>query len=415
MDASYNRFNYHSSPMAEPFPETDWAAIRQLQDAPEGEHQLFLEHFCQAYHPAVTSFLHKSLRLDEETAEDLAHDFILNKVLSKQIFLQAKPSGKFRSLLRTALRNHTIDFFRKKRPQSLGQIEQLERGLLPDQEEDLDLAWATAIFQNAINTFRENSSYWNLFEARVLTQPPVPYELIVESFGFATPEKASNALMTAKRQFNRIINEVLLEHSPTPMSTADVSEEISSLNRLLQRLNKVNELVEMNRSDTKDASESATRGVSVFGGEPCPLIDESEVFSAEHDLQGICLHLLRLPLATYLREDDASYNGKAPLLDAELCMTFAEFCSAPEVSFATIQLVKNCFNRKAKSLNVVSPSKINVMMTFVCIAKTMTAYPQRLAELTRMHREKAVDGIRFFAEQAWLPDEFRTLFLTASR
>ena len=52
------------------------------------------------------------------------------------------------------------------------------------------------------------------------------YEELVEKFGFETPTKASNALITAKRIFSRKLQEVVREYVETD---EELAEELADL------------------------------------------------------------------------------------------------------------------------------------------------------------------------------------------
>ena len=72
---------------------------------------------------------------------------------------------------------------------------------------------------------------WRVFQARVLSPlldnvEPVEYEELVEECGFTSPAQASNALITAKRSFNRILREVVAEYA---RDTEEVEEELRQL------------------------------------------------------------------------------------------------------------------------------------------------------------------------------------------
>ena len=80
-------------------------------------------------------------------------------------------------------------------------------------------------------TARHCLDRWGVFKARLLDPlldgAEIPaYADMVTEFGFQSPAQASNALITAKRQFDRILREVVAEYAG---ARADVEEEIREL------------------------------------------------------------------------------------------------------------------------------------------------------------------------------------------
>ena len=77
---------------------------------------------------------------------------------------------------------------------------------------------------------------WAVFKARLLdpmldgAETPT-YEELVARLGFRSPAEASNALITAKRQFDRLLHEVVAEYAGPD---ADVEAELRELHRALR-------------------------------------------------------------------------------------------------------------------------------------------------------------------------------------
>jgi hypothetical protein len=78
---------------------------------------------------------------------------------------------------------------------------------------------------------------WGVFKSRLLEpafdrSKPVPYERLVEKFGFATPAAASNSLVTAKRMFLRSLRSVIGEYE---LDDAAIDAEIVDLRRIVSQ------------------------------------------------------------------------------------------------------------------------------------------------------------------------------------
>ena len=78
---------------------------------------------------------------------------------------------------------------------------------------------------------------WEVFESRLvrptLEDSAAPaYGDLVQQCGFASPTQAANALMTAKRMFERSLRAVIGEYAK---SKAEIDEEIRELREILGR------------------------------------------------------------------------------------------------------------------------------------------------------------------------------------
>lgn len=142
------------------------------------------------------------------------NDFILNKIIQGKVLDLANGEGRFRIVLRTCIKTFFIDDYRKKKriPTMVAISTELEPlgAKQPESEEDqidpFDRVWAIAVFTNTLLQMKNESPHWGLFVDRVLTQPAKPYDQIIADYGFDSPKKASNALMTARRSFNRLLS-----------------------------------------------------------------------------------------------------------------------------------------------------------------------------------------------------------------
>jgi len=77
---------------------------------------------------------------------------------------------------------------------------------------------------------------WSVFEQRVLMpllddQPAPPYADLIQRFQFKSPSQAFNALVTAKRMFQRHLTSVLTDYAG---NNQDLDAELSSLRSILK-------------------------------------------------------------------------------------------------------------------------------------------------------------------------------------
>lgn len=82
---------------------------------------------------------------------------------------------------------------------------------------------------------KDNDARWDIFKARLLDPllegtEGQPFEELVARFGFRSPAEASNAIATAKRQFDRTLRKVVAEYAGGDL---EVEAEIRELKRVL--------------------------------------------------------------------------------------------------------------------------------------------------------------------------------------
>ena len=82
------------------------------------------------------------------------------------------------------------------------------------------------------------SAYWSVFDCRVVAPifdgvEALPYDQVVERFGFRSPTEASNALVTAKRMFVRALRAVVAEYA---RDEDGIDREIEELRAILSRV-----------------------------------------------------------------------------------------------------------------------------------------------------------------------------------
>jgi RNA polymerase sigma-70 factor (ECF subfamily) len=196
------------------------------------------------------------MRLDDATADDIAQGFIADRILDRDLVAAADPNkGRFRSLLLRSLTNYTIDVLRKRSPGARGPaLIQSEEDAVPiegvekPQADPFDVAWARGVLSRALATMRAEcdaqgcSQRWTLFHRRVL-QPlfddhePPAYDELLREFQFISPQQASNALITAKRHFQRVLCQVVGEYAE---GDAEISSELMDLRSIVEAAGPLN-------------------------------------------------------------------------------------------------------------------------------------------------------------------------------
>ena len=217
------------------FPTTAHSLLAQLRSHDPFEKKVALNLFVAGYRKALLKFLIVTKQVNQNDAEDLVQDFILEKIVTGQVLSATPKEGKFRNLLRKCLQNYLIDSLRKRKTQEKNFESNSGLFAMQNIEHEFDVfdeLWAKGIFVAVLKQMEARSPYWALFKARVLTNPPLSYSAIVESCGFEDPVKASNALMTAKRTFLRLVSEMISD-SAGHSSEVSMDEEIGLLKRVL--------------------------------------------------------------------------------------------------------------------------------------------------------------------------------------
>ncbi len=235
------------------FPTTHWSLV-DLAGAGQGTIERdALDRLLTRYWPALKAHLVIKKRIDPNEAEDLVQGFIENKVLERDLISTAESGrGRLRSLLATALDNYVANQMRQRsaakrgadRAASLDQEAYEHCAATTDAPHDaFDVAWAREVLAEILRQMQAEcegsgrDDVWAMFHVRVLApilegaEPP-SYDEIVDRFGFRSPTQASNALVTGKRMFGRIMRGVISEYAD---DKDDIDAEIRDLQDILSR------------------------------------------------------------------------------------------------------------------------------------------------------------------------------------
>jgi DNA-directed RNA polymerase specialized sigma24 family protein len=214
------------------FPTTGWRTIFSAGQEDSEAGRAALDRLLQRYEPHVLGWIRAQFPTHRSQAEDWYHDFILDRVLEKNLLATADPmKGRFRNLLLASLKrfvlNRIRDKNRAKRCASEGEIslDAIKNEFeLADASRDVDLEfdrkWAIAVMKECVERLNEalrkdgREDLFFIFETRFRAPlldgaEPVPYEDIAERFSIASPLKAANLFTTVKRRFRKAMNETL--------------------------------------------------------------------------------------------------------------------------------------------------------------------------------------------------------------
>jgi RNA polymerase sigma-70 factor (ECF subfamily) len=243
----------HSPAALAPFPATSWSLIGRVAggDDPAMRREA-LGQLLKQYLPALRARLVLDRRLEADRAEDVLQGFIADKIVEQELVARAdRERGKFRSFVLTALDRYLIDRLRAERAERAGPLNQQAKSTdleSPTPSGDnpshaFVREWARQVVAQAVRRLeaeceaRARLDLWELFRGRVLDcamngAEPRPYEQFMAEFGFTSVAEASNALVTAKRMFQRMLRSVVADYIGDP---GQVEAEIADVRSALAR------------------------------------------------------------------------------------------------------------------------------------------------------------------------------------
>lgn len=229
------------------FPTTHWSMVSYAGRVIGEERRRALEAMLPRYLPALRSYLLYSRRLPAEVCDDILQAFVAEKILERNLFGAAqRERGRFRAFLITTIDHFASNYLRSDRAhrQRVQACEDLEihapvEHVAPGAA--FDIAWARELLREALARMececrdKKRQHVWQIFEARTLLplledREPVPYQELVERYGFVSPTQATNALVTANRMFRRILRGIISTYAE---SEEEVDEEIRQLHQIL--------------------------------------------------------------------------------------------------------------------------------------------------------------------------------------
>jgi DNA-directed RNA polymerase specialized sigma24 family protein len=229
--------------MKRQLPDTSWSLLKTASSGDDAA----LERFVALYRPVITDFIAARFRLSADHAEDLAQDFLVNRVIESDWLTRADPArGRFRNLLLVSLRNFILNELRREaaRLKTMQRLELEAQNGMPSREDvhSFDVAWAENLLEFAFAATQQRCEeagqerFWRLFEMRILepimndTQPP-SYADCIEDCGFESVSQACNAIATVNRRLNRALRAAL----GTYCAENDLDEELAALRESVSR------------------------------------------------------------------------------------------------------------------------------------------------------------------------------------
>lgn len=222
------------------FASTDWSALIIARNRSELPGADAFARLLTIYQPAMAAHVRSRFRLQPAEADEIVQQFIVERLLEQNLLAKAdRGRGRFRAFLVTSLNHFTIDWLEKRSNRPIPTLGDSEVESPVELGDPFEQAWAESVLAGALtHTAAElaegnRSHYWELFNARVVKAAydelaPAEYTALCQRLGFGSPRDASNALVTAKRTFERVLERLL-----SVESDGSVQENLADLQRIL--------------------------------------------------------------------------------------------------------------------------------------------------------------------------------------
>jgi len=230
------------------FPETRWSLVGRAAASDEVTRYEALAELLAIYTPALKAFLVDSRRIPSDLADDLVHDFIVDKILSRKLIRCAdQGKGRFRNYLLKALNNFVTTKL-KREYSARAMASKLDVSALADTAshqytDQFDREWVQQVVRDALELMQADCAdnnrvdLWKVFCLRVVdpmlhNTKPMDYAEIVRQFQIETPRQAINLLVTAKRCFVRHLRTAVGRYV---RGKEEIDNEIADLREIVGR------------------------------------------------------------------------------------------------------------------------------------------------------------------------------------
>lgn len=226
------------------FPSTHWTSVARIRQADAGVRRNLVEAFLTTYAtPMRTHITVQFPLIQPNDAEDLLQEFIASHFLQKSILDRAdRQRGRLRSLLRVSLNNHIKTWLAKRRRDPLQRMSSLQGDAQAETQNldaGFDLAWSRFVMVEAICRFKDDCNrnnhqiLWDTFDLRLLRPAmlgteSIPYQQLADRYGTST-RQLENLLTTAKRQFGRILRDIVSTYTASPEETEEEIRELRNI------------------------------------------------------------------------------------------------------------------------------------------------------------------------------------------
>lgn len=407
------------------FASTRWSLIGRATSRSEPQRKAALDELLELYWPALRTHLMVRRGLDSHRAEDVLQEFILQKILERDLLERAdQQRGRFRALLLTALDRFAID--QGRRLQSRQRVIQEHAEAEGNRDRSIsdsatfDSVWAQTVVRETIRRMwveaqkKSDTGVWTTFWHRILLpmvsiREPLPYEQLVVLCGFATPHHAANALTTAKRVFQRHLRETVAEYSS---STEEIETEIAELHQALAAAQAWDLQILPDELATELATATENASSSGSGRQPLSLLLERDQSQAAGWNAAECGGMLRHVLASRC---DALLNAPGrdevvsdlPRFDQ---LRLQDLLDLPQPPIEALERLKQLGRDWSTATELGIPSDLGACLYFLAIA---TAFVRLGLRITKSNDATLQAGMQLLLGQPWLTPQVARIFRSA--
>jgi DNA-directed RNA polymerase specialized sigma24 family protein len=411
----------HAKEQRQEFPTTWWSLIGQALADETIVRAVALQRLVLRYRPPLRAHLVLHKRLDDDLADDLLQGFITDKILEQYLLRHADADkGKFRALLVRALENYCIDWMRARRVEPLSGLSAVLDEAPADSSggaDMFDIAWAQQLLEEVLAAMKADcdangqADIWGVFEHRLLVPlfegvEPLGYDEVCARFGFGSPERASNALITAKRKFQRAFDRVAAWYRHDGEQAEDVLRE------LIDTLSRVGPL-EWRRVPAARAGDHPSEpefSEHLDDSHPAriarllELPPEANSLWLHTDLGGLMRHLLGQRLSDLELDIAGAPTDSAGAVHATI-VTLADLCRHSQPPIEMLEAVKR-YGRSRVRRSAALPDEIASALYFASIAAALVRHGKRIStssdELLRY-------GFQRLLDRPWIETPLREL------
>lgn len=412
------------------FPSTHRSLLLAACAADAAQRREALDELLRLYLPALRAYLLVCRRLDPHRAEDLLQAFVARQLLERQLLLRFEPQrGRFRSFLLKSLQNFVFDRLKSEGPQlDLEQAEPAAR----DEAPVFELQWSRQLLHEALRRMEQDciaegkAARWELFHVRVilptLTRRAEPsYHALVERFGFRSAEQACNALVTAKRQFERTLR-ALIGETEHLLHDEEIDAEIADLCAIARRCGSLamdwdRALAAGSGSPADDAESSICQSNPSEVAGLLSVRGTAQGNWRTEELAEVLRHGLETSLSEYLALQPfpgllPAYSADTPSEQHAVSTSLRELFHAPAPPLGLLIALKRHARQLLKPGVSDLPQEFHRFVYFVSIAAALVHHREGISKSeTNVLRV----GLEQMAEQAWIDDDTRGLLGEALR
>lgn len=430
------------------FPETLWPMIDLACNESKTGSREHMGKLLETYWQPM--YAHVRFKgVDHQQAEDLVQEFSL-QILNNDLLAIADPArGKFRTLLLTALDRFIVSRFRyetaaKRAPDSLGSLDAAEVDFVAAGEAPVsaafDRAYALDVIAQVLSKVKEECeaaddvARWEIFENRVIgpmldSSEVLDYAALAERHGLKDEKAAMNLLVTAKRQFTRILRSRVRDYVTR---SADVDHYVEAVERDL------NEETSDRESSIKAATEITERAVALLVEEEIdslkkilessrgtPQVEIDPTRSSAIYQSGFLARLNQTDLPVDVAYDWGSESAEdfsddvifCSILDTKLQEigvdqpgTVRDALLSNPGEIDAITAVKNWVNLQRVAQSPTIPRELATGVYYSAIAAALVHCDQRISSLQNPVLAAGINGV---AEAEWVHEDLRPLLEAA--